>query len=115
MRCYSAVCTAQKLITMADLSSEIRLAVDSGVTALGLNSVIKSLRDAKAKLIVVASKNKESTMQDIAHMAKVANVPMEIFEGNPMELGAVCGKPFSVSAVSVIEEGNSNILKRDKK
>ncbi|EQD44100.1 50S ribosomal protein L30e [mine drainage metagenome] len=99
---------------MADLSNDIRLAVDSGVTALGLNEVIRSIRDAKAKLIVVASRNKESTMQDIAHMAKVANVPMEVFEGNPIELGAVCGKPFSVSAVSVIEAGNSNILKKDK-
>jgi large subunit ribosomal protein L30e len=99
---------------MADLSNDIRLAVDSGVTALGLNEVIKSIRDAKAKLIIVASKNKESTMQDISHMAKVANVPVEIFEGNPIELGAVCGKPFSVSAVSVIEAGNSNILNKNK-
>ncbi|MCL4404694.1 50S ribosomal protein L30e, partial [Candidatus Marsarchaeota archaeon] len=84
---------------MADLSSDIRLAVDSGETALGVNEVIKSIRDAKAKLIVIASKNKESTTQDVTHMAKVANVPVAVFEGNPLELGAVCGKPFSVSAV----------------
>lgn len=99
---------------MADISNDIRLAVDSGVTALGLNGVVKSIRDAKAKLIIVASKNKESTMQDISHMSKVANIPMEIFEGNPMELGAVCGKPFSVSAVSIIDAGNSNILKKNE-
>ncbi len=96
---------------MTDLSSDIRLAVDSGATALGLNSVIRSIRDAKAKLIVVASRNKESSMQDVQHMAKVANVPMVVFEGNPMELGAVCGKPFSVSALSIIDPGNSSILK----
>jgi large subunit ribosomal protein L30e len=32
------------------------------------------------------------------------------FEGNNMELGALCGKPFSVSALAVIDKGTSNIL-----
>ncbi|MCL4411212.1 50S ribosomal protein L30e, partial [Candidatus Marsarchaeota archaeon] len=30
--------------------------------------------------------------------------------GNPIELGAVCGKPYSVSTLAIIEAGNSNIL-----
>ena len=31
--------------------------------------------------------------------------------GTGMELGAVCGKPFIISVLTVIEEGNSDILK----
>ena len=32
------------------------------------------------------------------------------YDGNNMELGAICGKPFSVSALAVIDKGTSNIL-----
>jgi large subunit ribosomal protein L30e len=96
---------------MADLTNDIRLAVDSGKTAIGLNTVISSIKENDAKVIIVATKNKEGNLQDLMHMANVAGIKVIPFEGNPVELGAVCGKPFSVSAVSVIEPGNSNILK----
>jgi large subunit ribosomal protein L30e len=96
---------------MADLSNDIRLAVDSGKTALGLNSVMDSIKENDAKLIIIASKNKKQNMGDIQHMADIAGIKIIKFEGNPVELGAVCGKPFSVSTLSIIEPGNSSILK----
>jgi large subunit ribosomal protein L30e len=96
---------------MADLANDIRLAVDSGKTALGLNTVIESIKDSSAKLVIVAQKNKESTLLDVVHIAGIAGIKILKFDGNPVELGAVCGKPFSVSTLAVIEPGNSNILK----
>ena len=96
---------------MADLTNDIRLAVDSGKTALGLNTVMDSIKDSSAKLVIVASKNKESNLQDILHVASIAGIKVIKFEGNPVELGAVCGKPYSVSTLSVIDAGHSNILK----
>ena len=41
---------------------------------------------------------------------KDANVKVHIYDGNNMELGALCGKPFSVSALAIIDKGSSNIL-----
>jgi large subunit ribosomal protein L30e len=99
---------------MADIANDIRLAVDSGKAALGINSVIDSIKNDTAKLLVVASKNRGDNVQDITHMAKISNIKVVIFEGTSMELGAVCGKPFSVSAVSIIEQGNSKILEDNK-
>ena len=99
---------------MADIANDIRLAVDSGKAALGINSVIDSIKNDTAKLLVVASKNRGDNVQDIAHMAKISNIRVVMFEGTSMELGAICGKPFSVSAVSIIEQGNSKILDDNK-
>ncbi len=96
---------------MADLANDIRLAVDSGKTAVGMKTVTESIKESTAKLVIVASKNKESNLQDITHIASIAGIKIIKFEGNPVELGAVCGKPFSISALSIIEPGNSNILK----
>ena len=95
---------------MADLASNIRLAVDSGKVALGVNKVMDSLRDNKAKLVVAAMTNRKDILEDVQHVTGISNTKIVMFNGNSMELGAVCGKPFSVSVLSVIDEGNSKIL-----
>jgi large subunit ribosomal protein L30e len=95
---------------MADLNSDIRLAVDSGKTAIGANEVIRALKTDKAKLVIVAATSSDSSKMDINHLAKLGDVKVITFGGNPIELGAVCGKPYSVSTLAIIEAGNSNIL-----
>jgi large subunit ribosomal protein L30e len=97
---------------MADSTNSIRLAVDTGKSAIGLNDVIRSLRDNSSKLIVLAKINDPNTIQNIEHLSKVADVKIQYFEGNSMELGSACGKPFSVSALSIIDPGTSDILNK---
>lgn len=95
---------------MADFQNDIRLAVDSGKTELGFRRVVKSILSTKAKLVVVATKNKPESLQEVMHLAKLAGTKLMTFEGNGMELGAVCGMPFSVSMLAILDAGNSNIL-----
>ena len=59
---------------MAEISNNIRLAVDSGKTAIGLKSVINSVKDSSAKLIIIASKNKKQNVSDITHIAGIAGI-----------------------------------------
>lgn len=98
---------------MADISNDIRLAVDSGETAIGTHSVIRSIRSNGAKLIIVASKNKEENLRDVEHMAKIASIKVVEYEGSPVDLGTLCGKPFSVAMLSIISAGNSKILQSE--
>ena len=95
---------------MANLTSDIRLAVDSGDVAIGMNSVMESIAAGKAKLVITSSKNKPGALSDIEHVAKLAEVKVIVFDGDSIQLGTVCGKPYSVSAISIIEQGDSNIL-----
>ncbi len=95
---------------MADLSNDIRLAVDSGKIAFGINSASDAILSNKAKMIIIASRNKGDRLSDILHLAKISEMKVQVFEGTPMALGVVCGKPFSVSVMSIIDAGNSNIL-----
>ncbi len=95
---------------MADISNDIRLAVDSGVTRIGIRSVVKSVKKNEAKLVIAASKNKAENLGEIEHLAKVAGIRFIRYESNPVELGTVCGKPFSVSMLSIVNPGNSKIL-----
>jgi large subunit ribosomal protein L30e len=96
---------------MTNISGSIRLAVDSGNVALGERSSITAIMNNTAKLVIVALKNKKGRIEDIEHLAKLNDIKIYKFDGNAMDLGAVCGKPYSVSVLAVIDAGNSSILK----
>ncbi len=95
-------------------SNDIRLAVDSGEVLLGVKQVIKSIKDNSAKLVITANKNKQDTLNDLKYITDISNIKLEIFKGNSSELGAVCGKPYSVSTLSIINPGDSSILNNEE-
>jgi large subunit ribosomal protein L30e len=92
---------------MADMSNDIRLAVDSGEAIFGINKASQAIISRKAKIVIVASKNKGDRVGDVMQLA---DIKVQVFEGTPMDLGVVCGKPYSVSTLSIVDPGNSNIL-----
>ncbi len=93
-----------------DLNASIRMAVDTGKIILGSDRAKKLAMLGEAKAIIMARNCPHSTKQDISHYAMLSSVPVIEFNGTSIELGIVCGKPFPVSALSVIEPGNSDIL-----
>ncbi|MGC8586797.1 MAG: 50S ribosomal protein L30e [Candidatus Micrarchaeia archaeon] len=95
---------------MADLGRDIRLAVDTGKVAIGAKEAAKAINADSAKLVIVASRGMKEAVADMLHTCKVAGVKVIKFEGSAMELGATCGKPYSINAMAVLEPGNSNIL-----
>ncbi|MEM0094676.1 MAG: 50S ribosomal protein L30e [Candidatus Micrarchaeaceae archaeon] len=95
---------------MADLARDIRLAVDTGKVAIGAKETIKSMNDNSAKAIIIATKGKKDIIGDILHMCNVSGLRLVRFEGSSLELGAACGKPYSINALAIIDPGNSNIL-----
>ncbi|MFH1247263.1 MAG: 50S ribosomal protein L30e [Candidatus Micrarchaeota archaeon] len=94
-----------------DLNTSIRMAVDTGKTVLGSEKAKKFALLGEAKAIIVAKNCPAAVKQDITHYASMSGVPIIEFKGSNMALGVVCGKPFSVSALSIVEAGNSDILK----
>ena len=96
--------------SLADLSNDVRLAEDTGKVSLGYREVIKAVNTNSAKVVVVAEKGKKSIIDDINHVCKIAGIKLVSFNGGSLELGTVCGKPYSVNSLAIIEEGNSKIV-----
>ena len=94
-----------------DLTASIRMAVDTGKTVLGSDKAKKLAILGEAKAIVIARNCQPAVKQDVMHYASVSSLPVIQFAGTSVELGVVCGKPFPVSAISILEAGNSDILK----
>ena len=95
---------------MSNISNDIRIAVDTGKVSLGYKEVVRAIEMDKAKLVVIAEKGAKEKVADILHMCKVSGIRVLNYEDGSMELGAVCGKPYSVIGLAVIEQGNSKIL-----
>lgn len=98
---------------MGDLVKDIRLAVDTGKVAIGTNEVMRAISGDKAKVVIVAVKGKKDTIADISHTCAVASVKLVKFKDSSLQLGTVCGKPYTINAVAILEPGNSNILNEE--
>ncbi|MEM0201246.1 MAG: 50S ribosomal protein L30e, partial [Candidatus Micrarchaeaceae archaeon] len=85
----------------------------TGKYTIGNREVIKSITESKSKTIVLASKGKKEIVDDILHICKVAKIRVILYNGNSLELGTLCGKPYSVNVLSILEPGNSNILNEE--
>ncbi len=98
---------------MSDLTKDLRLAIDTGQVSFGNKTVARALSSDKAKVVVIATKGKKEIVEDITHLCSVAGVKVLRFSGNSLELGAACGRPYSVNSLVVINEGNSGILSEE--
>ncbi len=93
-----------------DINRAIRVAVDTGNVVLGTKQTIKFVKHGEGNLIILAGNCAKDVMNDIIYYAKLSNIPIYKHDSTSLELGAICGKPFPVSALVVIEPGNSTIL-----
>lgn len=93
-----------------DSSKEIRRAVDTGEVKFGIEQALKDLRDASTKLVMVAANAPEMETHKLTAFAKTAGIPLQRLDVSNTELGAICGKPFAIAALSIRNEGKSKIL-----
>ena len=87
------------------------MAVKTGKVGFGSKEAIVSTGSARAKLIILARNAREAERDEILHNAKQSEIPVYVFPGSSLDLGAVCEKPFPVSAIVVREPGDSEVLK----
>lgn len=100
------------------LASAIRLALETGKVELGTRKGIKNMLTGKAKLFVIANNIPLVVRELVLKYSQSSEIPILEFDVSSMNLGSVCGKPFSVSILSIYDTGVSNILdfiEKDKK
>lgn len=81
-------------------------AVKTGKVIVGANRTIDAAADGSAKMVVLAS----NCPEDIKKKIQATNIPVLEYEGTSVELGPVCGKPFTIAAMAILDAGESDIL-----
>ena len=90
-----------------DVDRSIRVAVDTGDVTLGSEKSIQSLKLGKGQLVIVAANTPKDIVEDVEYYTNLSDIPSYTYEGSSVELGSVCGKPFTVATLIVNDPGDS--------
>lgn len=90
-----------------DFNASLRKAIKTGDVLLGQNSTADCIKDGKAQMVVVAA-NCPAAYRTMLNEQN--DVYVHTFDGSSMQLGKACGKPFMVSALAIVNAGESDII-----
>ncbi len=90
-----------------DFNSSLRRAIKTGEVLLGQHKTEKTVQQGKAQLVVLAG---NCPPEYAARLAEIPGLAVHTFEGTSVALGKACGKPFMVSALAIVNPGESDIL-----
>ncbi|CAG9769492.1 unnamed protein product [Ceutorhynchus assimilis] len=93
------------------INSRLALVMKSGKYCLGYKQTLKTLRQGKAKLIIISNNTPSLRKSEIEYYAMLAKTGVHHYTGNNVELGTACGKYFRVCAMSITDPGDSDIIK----
>ncbi len=91
-----------------DVQRSLRTVIATGTALIGADQTLKAVRAGEAKLVVLA--NNSPAQEEIRAAADEKSVPVHDFAGLGTQLGPACGKPFAISALAIVDAGESDIL-----
>jgi large subunit ribosomal protein L30e len=90
-----------------DFNTSLLRALKTGSVVLGPVRTEKCIKEGRARMIILAG----NCPADIkTKMTGIQNPFIHTYEGSSTALGNVCGKPFSVSTLAIVNPGESDIL-----
>ena len=95
---------------MIDVDKAISTVVKTGKVSFGTKSAIQDVKTGKTKLVISAANCPRHIHEDMEWYCKLSDVPLIIYKGSSIDLAAACGKPFTISALSIKDAGDSEIL-----
>ncbi|KAJ3026994.1 UNVERIFIED_CONTAM: 60S ribosomal protein L30 [Siphonaria sp. JEL0065] len=94
------------------VNSRLALVIKSGKYTLGYKSTLKSIRNGKAKLLLIAGNVPPLRKSELEYYAMLSKTAVHHYTGNNIDLGTACGKYFRVGVLSIIDGGDSDIITR---
>ena len=96
---------------MIDIDKAIATVVKTGKVSFGSNIALQNAKTGKAKMIVLASNCPKDIKEQVEYYGEISKVPVITYKGTSIDLAEVCSKLFIISAMSIRETGDSEILK----
>jgi large subunit ribosomal protein L30e len=96
---------------MIDIDKAIATVVKTGKVSFGANAALQNAKTGKAKMVVLAANCPKDIKEQVEYYGKISKVPVMTYKGTGIDLATVCNKLFVISALSIRETGDSEILK----
>lgn len=86
---------------MTTLEDMIKKALKRKAIFLGSKETIEAVLRKRANRVVIAFNCPRKYREEAEHLAGIAGVEVKEFAGSGIELGALCGKPYSVAMLAL--------------
>lgn len=90
-----------------ELSVAVKRILESGKVEFGSRKTVENLANGGAKLVIISSNCPDK--KKIEENSKIAEIPLLNSKMTSLQLGEMCGKPFLVSSICVLDAGAVNI------
>lgn len=95
-----------------DVQRSLRTVIATGKVLIGADQTAKAIARGEARLVILAENAPNA--DDLREQAGTKRVPVFRFQGQGTQLGPACGKPFAISALAILDAGESDILQLAK-
>lgn len=96
---------------MIDLDRVIRSAIKSRKIFFGSKRTIDAARSGKATVILTSSNCPNGIRRDIQYLANLSGIPLYTYKGSSLDLSLACGKNFPISALTIREIEDPELLR----
>ena len=93
-----------------DANKEIRRAVDTGKVAFGYRECHKKVMAGIGEMVIISKNMPKNEKETLKQIVTVEGKKFYEYAETGLVLGSVCGKPFVVSAMLIIDAGKSKVL-----
>jgi len=96
---------------MINLDRIIRSAIKSNKIYFGSKRTINAARTGKAIAIITSSNCPDKIRRDIQYLASLSGIPLYAYKGSSLNLSMACGKNFPISALTIREIVEPELLR----
>merc|ERR1712182_29076 len=94
------------------INSRLQLVIKSGKYSLGYKSTLKTLRAAKAKLVIISSNCPPLRKSGLEYYSMLSKCSVHHYTGTNNDLGTACGKYLRISCMSILDAGKPSPLQQ---
>ncbi len=90
-----------------DLAHALKVALETGTVRIGLAETVAAADAEKARLLIVSKSCPDASLTGAKRRHRI---PIYHYDGTAVELGQACGRPHPISALAIVDPGQSAIL-----
>ena len=93
-----------------EANKEIRRAVDTGKVVFGTKVARKKILAGEGEMVIVSSNMPTNEKETLKQLVTVEGKKFYEYSDTGLVLGSVCGKPFTISVMIILDAGKSKVL-----
>jgi large subunit ribosomal protein L30e len=95
-----------------DVDTNLKVAMRTGKFIYGKKQVLRHLRHESFKMIIMANNCPTELKKQLNYYVSLMKdkIYLHRYKGSSWDLGLACAKPYMISIIGVVQEGDSDIL-----